>query len=157
MGEVFWKRQTRYSMFLSLRSLKILWGWVYLNSTMKKWTGLDFHWVYRIYLKYTTPKCEFKGTRILSTRLDIFRSSAHSILDPTRFDFCWWLHLTPRPNLFRRRRKLSGRNLFPDTTSTNLLTSTFKSHKITFRWKKSFRVWWKFRRHLLLLLLLINY
>ena len=98
MGEFFWECCTRYSVFLSSRSFKILGGSSLLDSIMYKWTWYSIFWVKLIFprvsefylknltlkLQRTSTNIEFKGTQKLSTRLDIFKSFRDSILDSAR-------------------------------------------------------------------------
>ena len=98
MGEFFWECCTRYSVFLSSRSFKILGGSSLLDSIMYKWTWYSIFWVKLIFprvsefylknltlkLQRTSTNIEFKGTQKLSTRLDIFKSFPDSILDSAR-------------------------------------------------------------------------
>ena len=82
-GRVFLGAPTSIFNFFKFEELKNTWRLSLLNSTMYRWTRLDFLRVSGFYSKYLATKFKYKGTQKSGTRLNIFKSFPDSI----QFDF----------------------------------------------------------------------
>ena len=71
-GGVFLGAPTSLFDILKFEELKNTWRLSLLDSTMYRWTRLDFLQVSGFYSKYLATEFKYKGTQKLGTRLNIF-------------------------------------------------------------------------------------